>query len=795
MKKNNSNTKQWKHKRIFFLSLLCFFSVWFLLCLPSKLFEYPTSTILYSAEGQLLGARIATDGQWRFPERKTIPEKFRKALLCFEDRYFYKHPGVNPIAILRAAKQNIQAGHIVSGGSTLSMQVIRLSRQGKARTFYQKFVEIILALRLELRYSKDEILALYASYAPFGGNVVGLDAAAWRFFGRSANDLSWAESATLAVLPNAPALIFPGKNSALLKNKRNRLLDNMKKQGLIDSVSCQLAKLEKVPSKIDYLPRTAPHLLDRANKEYQGQQVNTSVQHRLQTQINRLLAVHQSELIASKVYNAAVLVLDVEKGSCLAYVGNTPKVTDDGNGYQVDIIQANRSTGSILKPFLFSAMLDDGALLQTTLVPDIPTQIGGYSPKNFDLKYTGAVPAKTALARSLNIPAVRMLRTYGVERFHYLLKKWGMSTLEHPSTHYGLSLILGGAEGKLWDICRMYADMSRLLNEYTKDNGQKELSAVMKPTYYNESKKTEKLKYEGADLVGAGAVFNTFDALLEVNRPDGEDGWRTFASSRKIAWKTGTSFGFRDAWAVGVTPKYVVGVWVGNADGEGRPGLTGVSKAAPIMFDVFNLLPRSSWFNIPYDDMETTTVCRESGYKGGRWCERQDTILVSEKGLRTEVCPYHRLVHLDKNQLFQVNTSCVSQEQIVHRKWFILPPTMEWYYRRQHPLYRTLPPFRADCKKDVSSVMEMIYPRENKQIFIPIGLDGVCQKVVFEVAHSQSDIQVFWHLDETYIGATRPPHQMELSPSEGQHTLTLIDEQGNILHKRFIIVGKDDKAV
>lgn len=792
-----TDTKQLNRRKIFLLSLLCFIVIIFYLSLPNKLFKSPTSTILYSNEGKLLGARIASDGQWRFPKRELAPKKFEKALLCFEDRYFYYHLGVNPISILRAAKQNIIAGHIVSGGSTISMQLIRLSRKGKSRSIYQKIIETILAIRLELSYSKDEILAMYASHAPFGGNVVGIDAASWRFFGRSADDLSWAESATLAVLPNAPSLIFPGKNSKLLLLKRNRLLDKMLKDRIIDSTTCKLAKLEQVPSKIDYLPRLTPHLLDRANMEHKGEQVNTTIQYDLQRQINNLLTIRQTDLIANKIYNAAVLVVNVENGACMAYVGNTPKIKSkkNGHGYQVDIIKSARSTGSILKPFLFSAMLDEGQILQSTLIPDIPTQIGGYSPKNFDLKYTGAIPARTALARSLNIPAVRMLRTYGVERFLHLLKSWGISTLSKSSEHYGLSLILGGAEASLWDICKIYADMARYLNKYTKDNENTNWANTMKNIYYEKYEHKHNESNLDITLPKAGAIFNTFEALLEVNRPDGENGWQTFNSSRKIAWKTGTSFGFRDAWAIGVTSKYVVGVWVGNADGEGRPGLTGVSKAAPIMFDVFNLLPRSTWFSTPYDDMETTIVCNKSGYKASRWCKEKDTILVSEKGLRSPPCPYHHLVHLDKNENFQVNLSCISEEDILHKRWFTLPPTMEWYYKLHHPMYRNLPPFKKGCVKDSKSVMEMIYPRENEQIFAPIGFDGVRQKIVFEVAHSQRSTEIFWYIDKTYIGKTRNIHQMEVTPSEGSHILTLTDELGNILIKKFTIIGKDTEEI
>ncbi|MFA9370095.1 MAG: penicillin-binding protein 1C [Labilibaculum antarcticum] len=773
--------------------LLLGISFWF--SLPSELFQDPTSTILFSREGKLLGARIATDGQWRFPESERVPEKFEQSLLAFEDQYFYYHPGVNLVSLGRAFLLNIKAGHVVSGGSTLSMQLIRISRKGKSRNYYQKLIEIIKSIRLELGYSKKEILALYASHAPFGGNVVGLEAASWRFFGRNAGDLSWAEAATLAVLPNAPSLIYPGRNSKKLRDKRNRLLDRLVERGIIDSTTCELAKLEVLPSKIHALPMLAPHLLDQANIEYTGERITSSLNYRLQLQVNGLVRKYQRNFEANEIHNMAVLVLDVETGQSIAYVGNTAKFDEGNNGNQVDVIRAARSTGSVLKPFLFASMLKSGEILPNTLVPDIPTQIAGYSPKNFNLRYDGAVPAQKALSRSLNVPAVRMLRDYGVGPFHHMLKKLGLTTLNRPSGHYGLSLILGGAEGTLWDLCGMYSGLARTLKHYNQYNKTYFPNDIREPAYRLQDS-VEKGKAESQSRLSAASIYQTFEALLEVNRPNGESGWKSFSSSRKVAWKTGTSFGFRDAWAIGTTPKYVVGVWVGNADGVGRPGLTGVSAAAPVMFDVFNLLPSGSWFDIPFDEMEEIPVCRQSGYRAGRWCEPVDTMLVCKTGLATKSCPYHRLVHLDASKRYQVNSECEKVSNMQHINWFVLPPAMEWYYKKRNALYRPLPPFRDDCSGlQNHKVMELIYPKGNDQIFVPIDLDGIRGKVVFEMAHHDPEAEVFWHLDGDFIGTTVLLHQKELSPDEGEHLLSLVDNHGNTMYKKFTIVGKKENEI
>ncbi|TKG90808.1 penicillin-binding protein 1C [Puteibacter caeruleilacunae] len=785
---------QSKRKWVFLFGAAILLLVYWL-CLPAKLFDDPTSTILYGRKGKLLGARIADDGQWRFPERGDTPEKFATALITFEDQYFRYHPGINPVALGRAVIQDIKAGKIVSGGSTLSMQLVRIARKGKSRNIYQKLVEMIWATRLELRYSKDEILALYASHAPFGGNVVGIDAAAWRYFGRDADDLSWAEAAMLAVLPNAPSLIYPGKNSIRLKRKRDRLLDRLCALGTIDSTTCKLAKMEEVPQKIHRLPQTAQHLLDRAHKEHKGECVTSAIDEGLQQRINHIVSRHQHDLEANEIHNMAVLVLDVEHNQSIAYIGNTRQTGKENHGNQVDVIRAPRSTGSVLKPFLFASMLHDGEILPNTLIADIPTQIAGYSPKNFNLHYDGAVPAQKALSRSLNVPSVRMLRDYGVERLHYLLKKMGMETLNRPASHYGLSLILGGAEGKLWELCGMYGALARCVKHYNTYDGLYFPNDLNAPQYVlGDSLRRGRGSEES--LLGAASAYQTLQALLEVNRPDGESGWKSFSSARKVGWKTGTSFGFRDAWAIGVTPDYVVGVWVGNADGEGRPGLTGVSMAAPLMFDVFGLLPETGWFDEPYDDMVEAAVCRESGALAGRWCEHVDTILIAKAGLRSGTCKYHQLVHLDATRRYRVNADCELVSNMVHQSWFVLPPAMEWYYKQRNPLYRPLPPYREDCNSvREQQVMELIYPRNNDRIFVPIELDGTRGKVVFELAHQNPQTEVFWHLDGEFIGSTCQIHQKELNPDEGDHVITFVDEQGHSLVKKFTIVGADDQKL
>ncbi|MFZ4399506.1 MAG: penicillin-binding protein 1C, partial [Bacteroidales bacterium] len=580
------------------------------------LFKDPNSTVLRDKNGELLGAKIAADGQWRFPETENVPDKFAKAIVQFEDKHFYHHPGFNPVSMIRAVYLNIKNRKIVSGGSTISMQLIRLSRKNKSRTIFEKIIETLLAMRLELTYSKSEILRLYASHAPFGSNVVGIDAAAWRYFGVSANNLSWAEISTLAVLPNSPALIYPGKNHSKLFEKRNRLLNNLFKQKIIDQTTCDLSKNEILPAKPFHLPQLSPHLLERAvNEGKGGQNILSTIDIHIQENVNEIIELHHRLLQANEIHNAAALVLDVNTGNVLAYTANTPSQSGKEHGNDVDIILAPRSTGSILKPYLYAAMLNDGLLLPTTLIPDIPMQIGGFVPENYNLTYDGAVPARQALARSLNIPAVKMLQSYGVEQFYTLLKKLGMTTLIKSSSHYGLSLILGGAEARLWDLAGIYASMGRTLNHFNNSQGKYDKTDFHPPLFIKSDESNKKKTNTQSSYLDAASIWLALEAMVEVSRPDEELQWQQFSSSARVAWKTGTSFGNRDAWSIGVTPEYIVAVWVGNASGEGRPGLTGLGCAAPILFDIFKVLKPRNWFSIPESEMVEIPVCRYSGYR------------------------------------------------------------------------------------------------------------------------------------------------------------------------------------
>ncbi len=752
------------------LFLIVLLVIWWF-SIPKTLFPKDYSQIVFSRSGELLGAKIATDEQWRFPSSDSIPYKFKQSILYFEDEYFYYHPGVNPISLFRALSNNISSGKVTSGASTLTMQTIRLSKSNPSRTYWEKCKEIFQATRLEAMYSKDSILSLYASHAPFGGNVVGIEAASWRYFGKLPHQLSWGESATLAVLPNAPSLIYPGKNQEKLLHKRNMLLKKLYEKEEIDAEEYDLALTEPLPQKPFALPQIAPHFIEFSYKKFPHSRIHSTLDKTLQEKVNHIVAVHQKNLSQKEIQNIAVIISAVDTGEVLAYVGNT----DDAqkrNQNDVDINQAHRSSGSILKPILFNAMIDNGELFPNTLLSDTPSDI----TQNFSKQYKGMVSASEALAQSLNIPAIEMLRKHGVSNFHAELKQLGFRSITETPAHYGLSLIVGGAEISPWDLNNAYRNLAFKLK-----NGKEE--------YYEELKisENEESKLLRAPKFSTQSIYTTLDVLRNVVRPTNESGWLLFGN-HNIAWKTGTSHGFRDAWSVGITPNYIISVWVGNADGEGRPGIIGVRAAAPILFDVFQQLPKSKWFTSPYQ-FQSVLTCAQSGYKIGEYCPQQQRVEMPETELKIGKCPFHQMVYLDSSEQFRVNSSCYPVNEMRKKVYFALPVIEEKYYKNYHPWYTSMPPFLENCIAQ-EQPMDFIYPRNFTRIYLPKNAENEVQPMIVKVSHKNKNAIITWTLDGNYIAQTTDLHEFGIKTTYGEHRLSLTDQNGNVLEKSFTIASK-----
>jgi penicillin-binding protein 1C len=759
-----------KVSAVLFAAFLLWLSALFVLVRWSKpLFSDPYSDILLDKNGVLLAAQVAEDEQWRFPGNE-ISEKLKESVLNFEDRYFYSHPGINPISLFRALKANLKSGKIVSGGSTLTMQVARLMRKNKRRTIWEKWIEINWAIGIEFVYSKDEILQMWLNNAPFGGNIVGIEAASIRYFGHGNKELSWAEAATLAVLPNAPSAINPSKNRSALREKRDRVLKLLIENHLLEQTDYELALLEPIPASPKPLPELGRHLLPLLKKTAQNGVIQSSIDAVLQEQIQDLVAQRVQKLSENAIQNAAVILIHVPDMQIRAYVGNLNSGNDEQAPF-VDIVQAPRSTGSTLKPLLYALSVDQGLLLPKALIRDIPYRFGdGFNPKNADFSFRGLVHADEALFRSLNVPFVEILSRYGVAPFMQDLRNNGFKSITNSPDYYGLSLILGGSEASLFELTSVYARMAHQLN-WTEEKADSVLDI-----HFTTKRSSSNKKY--AKFVTNSSIWATFEAMTKVVRPEEHVFWEEFLSSRKVAWKTGTSFGNKDAWSVGITPDWVVGVWVGNANGEGRPELTGVRSAAPILFDVFSILPTTQWFTMP-KDTRLEQICKHSGMQANEYCPETSQEWIPDKTYLTSICTYHKPIYLDKKAQFRVNSSCYSLNEAVREIYFVLNPIEDWYFRKYHSWYKGLPSFLPECTgQKQQTLMQLIYPAEGVTVFIPRDYNGNPGKIILEAVHANPGKKVYWNVNEQFLGITQNVHKISFLPQKGIQKIVLVDEDG-----------------
>ncbi len=756
---------------------LVFFLAVVLTPVPEPLFPGRYSTVVTDRNGKMMRVFLNPDQQWILPPRPDmpVPKKLEQALLTAEDRFFYSHPGVNPFAICRAIWQDARAGRIVSGASTLTMQLARISRP-KPRTVANKVLEMLQAIKIEWRYGKKDILRMYLDHAPFGGNVIGIRAASWKNFGKAPEKLTWSQAATLAVLPNAPGLISPKNGHKLLKEKRNRLLHKLLRHKIIDAATLRDALVEPVPSKSHPFPAMAPHLSRRLHAHFPGKTVITTIDPEIQKHARALTTNYLNYLKHSGIRNGAVVIAETESGKIRAYIGSQGFFDKSASG-QVDGVQAPRSTGSILKPFLYALSMDRGLILPDTVMMDIPSHYGSFTPANADHSYAGLVTAREALTQSLNIPAVRLLNAYGVRDFYNFLKQAGMSTLFRPPSAYGLPLVLGGAEAKLIDLAALYRGLGR----YGKFSP---LTVVKRPG--------QKIASRSEALISPGACFLTLNILRDLKRPGSEYYWELFRDQWPIAWKTGTSYGQRDAWAVGVSPKWTVAVWIGNFDGTGNPEIGGAMTAGPLLFNIFNTLPRGNapaWFPRPEDSLKKITVCKDTGYAIGPDCPQGRMVDAPIQSEFYKTCPWHRAITVTNDEKMSVCSLCWKPGNHKQIKRLSYPPEVIQLLRKRGIDINRIPPHNPKCpSREGINPLSITYPGAGTRIFLPRDFGGIYQKLLCRVSHREAGAGIFWYMDDHYLGQTRKIHQMPVLATPGWHTLSVIDETGNRATARFHLV-------
>jgi len=744
--------------------------VWLATPLPSPLFSNNYSTVIVDRNGKLLRVFLNEDEQWRFPPaNEEIPKNLVTTAIAYEDKRFFCHIGFDPISLIRALIQNIRAGKIISGGSTITMQVARICKP-KKRTIINKIVEIFQSVKIELLYSKKDILRLYFNNAPYGGNIIGYRAACLRYWGKDPKELTWAEAATLAILPNNPSLINPPKNIGLLEKNRNKLLKKIHEKGYIDRETYELALLEPTPELQVRFPFYAPHLsFNLAGKKIRGE-IKTTIDFNIQKNVELLAKEHAKRLNSEGIKNLAVIVAETRTGKVRAYIGSQGYEDKEREG-MIDGVRAPRSTGTILKPFLYALAIDDAIIVPETRIRDIPTFYGSFAPNNADNDFRGIVTAREALIQSLNVPAVRLLYTYGVPDFLGFLKKAGMTTLFRTADEYGLPLILGGAEGTLWDITAMF----RALGNYGKFSGLQVLE--------NDSLPAPK------QLISAGACYLVLDILADLNRPESEYYWELFSDRYPIAWKTGTSYGHRDAWAIGVSPEWTIGVWTGNFTGEGTPNLAGARSSGTLLFQIFQALPKNpenALFHKPTTDLVKIKICPESGYLATPECPNPIEVDAPPTSKSLPLCSFHKKIFTTKDGKYRVCSLCWDLNDKKEQIYTVYPPEVIQHLKTRGHSFIALPPHKPDCpSQSTMNLIEIIYPTQRSIIIVPKGLSEEYEKIIAKAAYSGAKGELYWYLDNIFIGATIDEHNIPLDLTNGWHNLQAIDQEGHFQKVRF----------
>ena len=772
MKLLNSNTK-----RFTFWAFIFLFAAFLLMPLPK--FRPSYSKILYSKEGVLLSATISQDQQWCFPMDEEIPQKLKDCIVTYEDEYFYYHPGVNPVAITKALIENLKDGRTKRGASTIPMQVMRMKNKHAQRNWYNKLKETIGAIKYSLLNRDKTILREWCEIAPFGGNTIGIKAASLRYFGRSIDKLSWSEYALLAVMPNGPSSANLTKNRNSLQKKRDFLLRKLHKNSHFDASELELYLGEDLPIETKSIPQHGYHLLLFLSKKYPEKFVfRSTIPYDIQIRMEELFDRESSFLKIDDIRNIAAIVIDVKSNQLLAYQGNVKAA--NGKFSYVDVAQAPRSYGSLLKPLLYAHTLETAQLLPNEMVADIPTAIGDFQPENFDKKYRGAVPFEEVLIQSLNVPSVRVLNTVGMQSFYELIKQLDIAYLNKGADHYGLSIILGGGESSLWDLSRIYKGLAQ--NYHGFSDPYREVEILSDEVLH---------KSKSVFSFSAGTMDHLVKAMSDLTRPREEKSWQMYGTDYKIAWKTGTSYGHKDAWAIGFNGQYMVAIWVGNEGGEGRFDLTGITKAAPVMFKVFNVLPDNKWFDTQpqYAKKELITVCIESGKIAGPLCKKTHKITTDHTSFKYQPCNYHQEVLVNKEGL-AVSESCAD---IAVRKdtIFVLPSYMEYYYKSAHMNYLGLPAHDPSCQPS-SSACKIIYPYDGLKIFLPKESIDKQNDLIVKAYHREKDAKLYWFVDNDYKTLTvATPHDCVLKISVGLHKLTITDQWGNKDQVTFEILKKE----
>lgn len=718
------------------------------------------STLIQDEKGALLHAYLSPDQKWRmYTELNEIAPLLKKTIIEKEDQYFYYHPGVNPAAMARAFFKNLLTGRRSSGASTITMQVAR-ALEPKSRTYWHKAVEVFRAFQLEWNYSKDEILQMYVNLVPYGGNIEGMKAASWIYFNKNPDHLSLAEITALSIIPNRPSSLVIGKNNDRIVAERNKWLVRFKESGLFSEKEIKDALDEPLLASRNIGPKFVPHLAAELRKSSNPNVVATT-QLEMQLQAEKIVADYVRGKQLQGIHQAAVVVIENETRKVLVYVGSA-NFKDTIDAGQVNGVRAIREPGSTLKPFLYGMAFDEGLVTPKTVVSDVPVSYSGYAPENYDKQFNGKVSIEYALEHSLNIPAVNMLNKIGTEAFIDKLSEGGLKQIQKDRKKLGLSLVLGGCGASLLELTSLYSALP--------NNG-----LFLPPILTREDslKQAKPIR-----VLSEPACYMLHETLSKVNRPDFPLNWQSTEHMPKIAWKTGTSYGRRDAWSIGYNRKYTIGVWLGNFNGTGVAGLSGANTATPLLFQLFNTFSYDedeAWFNMP-KSCAWRQVCGESGLLPEPSCEHLVTDYFIPLISSQEHCKSKEEIMVSIDNRISYCKTCAPASGYVSKLFPVLAPELKQYYLDHHVAFAQIPPHNPNCERVFKSNAPRITSPQNGHEYIintkrkePLQLS--CQ-VANDVA------RVYWYVNDRFYKEAAPGSKLYFVPDPGKNKVSCTDDKG-----------------
>jgi len=745
------------------LALLVFFVRILVGLVPAALLYPEPSPVVLDRSGKPLRFFLARDDRWRFNVSvKELDPGLTQAVLACEDRWFYFHPGVNPFSLVRAFCQNLRSGRVISGGSTLTMQVARMLER-RPRTYRSKLIEICRAFELELRYSKREILTFYFNLAPYGGNLQGVAAASWLYFGKAPDRLGPAEIALLVALPQSPETRRPDLHPQTAEQARNRVLARLKERHVISREEYRRAVSTPAPKAREELPLTAPHLAEMlVSKADKNGRVASTIDLNLQLFCEKKLKNHIQKLKQRGIRNGAVVIIENNTRAVRALVGS-PDFFDAQSQGQVNAALAPRSPGSTLKPFLYARALDQGLVSPELLLPDVPVAYGEYEPENYDQSYRGMVSMRDALINSLNVPAVNIEARLKREGVWSILREARFKSIGADQSYYGLSLVLGGCGVNLLELTNLYASLAA--------------KGLWTPCRLTE----EEPLGEGKSLFSRASAYIITDILTEVRRPDLQNDIITATNLPLIALKTGTSSGRRDAWSIGYDPEWTIGVWVGNATGEGNPDLVGAESAAPLLMEIFDALRsgrKQKWFEPP-PEVGFRRVCSLSGMLPSPDCPETKQEMFIYNVSPTKVCSFHQKFEIDAATGYRVCSHCRAGRKYSEKIFIKWPQEVANWMKANNILVEEIPSHLPSCPyQDEGKPPQIIAPQPRDRFMLREGVQAELQQIRLRAAVDNRIKTIYWFMDGKMIYKGPASQTVFYLLSSGEHQAVCMDEEG-----------------